>query len=221
MEHKPNQNQKSKFRIPFSALLLYLALAAAVLSGVTFSKYMGGTALGDSARVAIIRDIAITETGNFAQPNQWVIVPGVDMIKNAVVDFEGSEMACYVFLETETNGWSRISDYVFAYTAADGEEILGWSVKTDWIFLSSDGIKTVYYRKLSANTELHEDILADGGKITVSENIKKSLLEQMPDELTIKISVVAAQYNGFTEQLDPGYNDNERAAAAWNAVKGN
>lgn len=33
MEQQTNQNKKAKFRLPFSAVLLYLALIAAALSG--------------------------------------------------------------------------------------------------------------------------------------------------------------------------------------------
>ena len=91
--HRENKNRRPKSRLPFSAVLSYLVLLAAAVSGVTFSKYMAGTTVGDTARVAIMRDITVTETGNFAEPDKWVITPGVDMIKNAVVNFEGSEMA--------------------------------------------------------------------------------------------------------------------------------
>ena len=68
-----NQKRNPKFRLPFSAVLLYLVLIDVALSGVTFSKYMTGTTVGDTARVAIMRDITVTETGNFAETDKWVI----------------------------------------------------------------------------------------------------------------------------------------------------
>lgn len=83
MKHSEKTEQKPKFRLPFSAVLLYLLLIAAAVSGVTFSKYVTGTTVGDTARVAIMRDITVTETGNFAETDKWVITPGVDMIKNS------------------------------------------------------------------------------------------------------------------------------------------
>ena len=117
MKHSGKTEQRPKFRLPFSAVLLYLLLIAAAVSGVTFSKYVTGTTVGDTARVAIMRDITVTETGNFAETDKWVITPGVDMIKNAVVNFEGSEMTCYVFCEIKTTGWSRLNDnYSFAFS---------------------------------------------------------------------------------------------------------
>ena len=219
MMHSENQKRNPKFRLPFSAVLLYLVLIAAALSGVTFSRYMTGTTAGDTARVAIMRDITVTETGNFAETDKWVITPGVDMIKNAVVNFEGSEMACYVFCEIKTTGWSRMNDnYSFVFSGGN-ENILAWAVNNGWNFLSGNGSEAVYYRIVSANAVLQEDVLAEGGKITVSENITKTQLDSLPKDMQIKISATAVQYNGFSEGSTAEYTEAQRALAAWNAVK--
>lgn len=218
MKHSGKTEQKPKFRLPFSAVLLYLLLIAAAVSGVTFSKYITGTTVGDTARVAIMRDITVTETGNFAETDKWVITPGVDMIKNAVVNFEGSEMACYVFCEIKTSGWSRLDEHSFAFSGG-GENILGWAVNNAWNYLSGNGSEAVYYRIVSANTVLQADVLADGGKITVSENITKTQLGLLPKDMQIKISAAAVQYNGFSDETGAGYSEEQRALAAWEAVK--
>lgn len=211
MEQQTNQNKKAKFRLPFSAVLLYLALIAAALSGVTFSRYVTGTTVSDSARVAMMKELTVTETGG---SDQRVILPGVNMIKKAVVNFEGSEMACYVFCAITANGWTRAADN-FHYTAGTG--ILNWAVdNTKWTYLQGDGGTSVYYCIVNANTALQADVLADGGKITVSENITRSQLDTLAAPLSIKISATAVQYHGFSE----GHTEAERAEAAWNAVKG-
>ncbi len=218
MEQQTNQNKKAKFRLPFSAVLLYLALIAAALSGVTFSRYVTGTTVSDSARVAMMKELTVTETGG---SDQRVILPGVNMIKKAVVDFEGSEMACYVFCEITANGWTRAADN-FGYTAGNG--LLSWAVdNTKWIFLQGDGSTSVYYCIVNANTELHADVLAEDGKITVSADITRSQLNALAAPaapLSIKISATAVQYHGFSEGLSAGYTEAARAEAAWNAVKG-
>ena len=219
MKHSRKPERKPKFRLPFSAVLLYLLLIAAAVSGVTFSKYMTGTTVGDTARVAIMRDITVTETGNFAETDKWVITPGVDMIKKAVVNFKGSEMACYVFCDIKTTGWSRMNDnYSFAFSGGSGN-ILGWAVNNEWEFLSGNGSEAVYYRIVGANTELQTDVLAEGGKITVSENITKTQLGLLPKDMQIKISATAVQYNGFSEESGAEYTEAQRALSAWNAVK--
>ena len=63
MKRTEKQNQKSKFRIPFSAVLMYLAVVVVALSGVTFSKYVISSSAGDNARVAKIIGLTVTETG--------------------------------------------------------------------------------------------------------------------------------------------------------------
>lgn len=219
MEQQTNQNKKAKFRLPFSAVLLYLALIAAALSGVTFSRYVTGTTVSDSARVAMMKELTVTETGMPEGLDQRVILPGVDMTKTAVVDFKGSEMACYVFCAITANGWTRTDN--FHYTAGTG--ILNWAVdNTKWIFLQGDGSTSVYYCIVNANTELHADVLADGGKITVSADITRSQLDALAlpaAPLSIKISATAVQYHGFSEGPSAGYTEADRAEAAWNAVK--
>ena len=219
MMYRENHNRKPKFRLSLSALLLYFVLFAIAVSGVTFSKYVTRTTVGDTARVVIMRDITVTETGNFVEPDKWVVTPGVDMIKNAVVNFEGSEMACYVFCEIKATGWSRLNDnYGFACSAG-GENILSCAVRNDWNYLSGNEREAVYYHTVSANTVLKTDVLADGGKITVSENITKTQLELLPKDMQIKISAAAVQYNGFSDETGAGYTEEQRALAAWNAVK--
>lgn len=202
-------------------MLLYLALIAAALSGVTSSRYVTGTTVSDSARVAMMKELTVTETGMPEGLDQRVILPGVDMTKTAVVDFEGSEMACYVFCEITANGWTRAADH-FGYTAGDG--LLSWAVdNTKWIFLQGDGSTSVYYCIVNANTALHADVLAEDGKITVSEDITRSQLNALASPeapLSIKISATAVQYHGFSEGLLAGYTEADRAEAAWNAVKG-
>lgn len=219
MEQQTNQNKKAKFRLPFSAVLLYLALIAAALSGVTFSRYVTGTTVSDSARVAMMKELTVTETEMPDGSDQRVILPGVDMTRKAVVDFEGSEMACYVFCAITANGWTRTDN--FHYTAGNG--LLNWAVdNTKWIFLQGDGSTSVYYCIVNANTELHADVLADGGKITVSADITRSQLDELASPaapLSIKISATAVQYHGFSEGPSAGYTEADRAEAAWNAVK--
>lgn len=218
MEQQTNQNKKAKFRLPFSAVLLYLALIAAALSGVTFSRYVTGTTVSDSARVAMMKELTVTETEMPDGSDQRVILPGVNMIKKAVVDFEGSEMACYVFCAITANGWTRAADN-FGYTAGNG--LLNWAVdNTKWTFLQEDGSTSVYYCIVNANTALHAGVLAEDGKITVSENITRSQLDTLAAPLSIKISATAVQYHGFSEGLQAGYTEADRAEAAWNAVKG-
>ena len=77
----------------------------------------------------------------------------------------------------------------------------------------------MYYRIVGANAVLQADVLADGGKITVSEYITKTQLDRLPKDMQIKISATAVQYNGFYEETGAEYTEAQRALTAWNAVK--
>ena len=218
MKRTEKQNQKSKFRIPFSAVLMYLAVVVVALSGVTFSKYVISSSAGDNARVAKIKGLTVTETGNSVEEGKWIITPGVDIQKQATVNFEGSEMACYVFCEVKTEGWTRsegTSDN-YSYSYSDGTlSGLDWKVDNSWTYL--DGTKdstnkkddVVYYKLVEANTLLNDVIVANNGKISVSENLTRSQLTSMTKNLSIEFNVTAVQYGGFADEQ-----------AAWDAVKG-
>ena len=109
-------------------------------------------------------------------------------------------------------------NYSFVFSGGN-ENILGWAVNNGWKFLSGNGSESVYYRTVSANGGLTADVLADGGKITVSENITKTQLDSLPKDMQIIISATAVQYNGFSEGSAAEYTEAQRALTAWEAVK--
>ena len=192
------------------------------LFGNSFSRYVENTNGGDAARVASFRELSITETGDFVEPDKWVIVPGVDMVKKAVVNFEGSEMACYIFLEIEAGGWEHTDTHTYSVTDS-GDVLLRWKVvagESGWTYLSSTDNGAVYYRILPSNTKLHADVIDSEGTITVSPDLTRTGLEALPADLSISIGAAAVQYQGFGEGLAEGYTADDRAAAAWNVIKG-
>lgn len=207
-----------KFHLPLRAYLLYVVLISALLTGITFSKYVVATTVGDRARVAILRNLIITETGNFSAPNLWTLAPGVDLQKQAEVFFEGSEMACYVFLEITASGWSRTSSHAFSY-GRSGQTFFSLSADTGWEFLSGTADSAVYYRVVDTNTVLRAAVFANSGRITVSPDLTRTQLSSLPADFSIRLNAAAVQYHGFSELLAPGYTEADRAAAAWNAVQ--
>ncbi len=221
MTRNAEKSHKQKIKLPFSAVLFYLFLIATVLSGVTFSKYVTDTTLGDSARVAYMRDISISETGNFTEQNNWIIIPGVNMQKKATVKFEGSEMACYVFLNIKTVGWDlKEDDQHCSFVCRMGDtEALSWSVTDDWTYISGDGSNAVFYCIVRAKESLEADVIANDGEIKVDEKLTKSQLESLPADMKIDIGATAVQYHGYSGKLPDNYTANDRAAAVWEIVK--
>ncbi len=209
------QKKKNRVRLPLRAYLLYLLVVTFALTGVTFSRYVASSDGGDAARVAVIRDLTVTETGDvLADGGRWLLAPGVDLIKNAVVTLESSEMACYVFLELETDGWQRSVDGR-SYALGEGMGT-AWYVADGWQLLSVGTDSAVYYQIVPANTPFSAAVIGDDGRITVSADVTASQLKALAAAgLRIGIHAAAVQYQG----LDDGMDSTTRAEAAWNAVR--
>lgn len=211
------QKKKNRVRLPLRAYLLYLLVVTFALTGVTFSRYVVSSDWGDGARVASIRQLTVTETGDVpADGGRWLLAPGVELTKNAVVTLESSEMACYVFLELETEGWQRTGTHSYAIQDGAGKVLSAWRVETAWQFLSGGTDSAVYYQIVPANTPFSAAVLRDSGRITVSADVTASRLRALADTgLRIDIQAAAVQYQG----LDDGMDSTTRAEAAWSAVR--
>lgn len=211
------QKKKNRVRLPLRAYLLYLLVVTFALTGVTFSRYVVSSDWGDGARVASIRQLTVTETGDVpAEGGRWLLAPGVELTKNAVVTLESSEMACYVFLELETEGWQRTGTHSYAIQDGAGKVLSAWRVETAWQFLSGGTDSAVYYQIVPANTPFSAAVLRDDGRITVSADVTASRLRALADTgLRIDIQAAAVQYQG----LDDGMDSTTRAEAAWSAVR--
>lgn len=202
--------------------LLYLIIAAVMLLGVTLSKYVTSSFGGDSARVAMIKDLKIIESGDYYVNGKWVVAPGADMHKKAAVSFEGSETACYVFLEIIADNWqvsnTSTDGYTFTYSIDNINDSMIWSVNNEWLYLCETDNGAVFYKVLSPNIPMNTDIIKNDGLIKVSPDINRSQLMNMPNDLTLKFKAFAVQYNGFSKGLPEGYSSKDRALNAWSAV---
>ncbi len=211
------QKKKNRVRLPLRAYLLYLLVVTFALTGVTFSRYVVSSDWGDGARVAVIRDLTVTEMGDVpAEGGKWLLAPGVELTKNAVVTLESSEMACYVFLELETEGWQRTGTHSYAIQDGGGTALSAWGVDAAWQLLHGGTDSAVYYQIVPANTPFSAAVIGDSGRITVSADVTASRLRALADTgLRIDIQAAAVQYQG----LDDGMDSTTRAEAAWSAVR--
>lgn len=211
------QKKKNRVRLPLRAYLLYLLVVTFALTGVTFSRYVTSSDWGDGARVAVIRDLTVTEMGDVpADGGRWLLAPGVDVTKNAVVTLESSEMACYVFAEVQTGGWQRTGTHSYAIQDGGGTALSAWGVDAAWQLLYGGTDSAVYYQIVPANTPFSAAVLRDDGRITVSADVTASRLRALADTgLRIDIQAAAVQYQG----LDDGMDSTTRAEAAWSAVR--
>ena len=201
-------NQKNKKKpgrlLKVQVCLVYLIVVTTLLTGVTFSKYVTRSSGEDTARVIRMGQVSISETGSFTD-GKLVLIPGVDLVKDASVIFEGSESATYLFLEVAVSKQWETSDHKKYQTKNDGIAMMEWQMSDDWKYLcsSSGGDSHVYYYPLEANQNLNYDIIKDNGKITVSEKMKKADLEELTNqELFIGFRAFVVQSGGFATVQD-------------------
>lgn len=214
------QNASVNHRLPVSLPLcaLYLLVAALLLSGVTMARYVRTVSGGDAARVVRFGALQIEEAGSVTENGQWLIAPGADITQQATVQFDGSEAACYVFLQVGTAGWTRdASQHRFSY-GNGAKEWLVWNIEDGWSYLTDSGDSAVYYAVLPPNTPLRKAIVADGGRITVSPELRNSQIAALPSDFSLHFTAYAVQYDGFGAYLPEGYTPKDHALAAWQSV---
>ncbi len=210
------KSEKSFSKIPFRVYIVYLLVASFLFTGVAFSKYVTSGFINDRARVASIGEVIITETGDFSSSsvdgdtteNSYIVIPGVDLTKDVRLRFDGSEMACYVFLQVDPNGFTTTDNYHFA------QGKISWAIDDSWTFLKEDGGVYVYYHIVAANAAIENKAILEDSKVTVNEQLIRSELNSLPGLLNITFKATAAQYDGFGN-FD---TEEEHALAAWNSV---
>ena len=202
------RHHKTKMNIPMclAAILLCLTLISIHLTSGLYAKYINSASGNDSARVIKFGELTLTEEGDFYVGNKLMIIPGVALTKKATVSFSGSESATYVFAEITPSKWSTTDNKTFSLMS-NGKTAMQWNVAEGWLFLKSDNGTYIYYRELTPNTELiATDIIAENGKIAVSNQITKSEIQVMTG-ISIKLRATVVQSGGF-----------ENPEAAWNSV---
>lgn len=196
------KHRAKRVKLPLRAYLLYLLVASFLMTGVTFSKYIAASSGGDSARVATIQELNITESGSNgtgANKGKWVVIPGVPLEKDARVVFGGSEAATYVFVKlSTTENWATADNKTFTISD-NGTELMSFAVADGWTHLESG----VYYMTLAPNTALTGDTAVDiikDGKITVTRDVTEANIVKTGSTITLR--AYAVQSSGFASAQD-------------------
>ena len=202
------RHHKTKMNIPMclAAILFCFTLISIHLTSGLYAKYISSASGNDSARVIKFGELTLTEEGDFYEGNKLMIIPGVALTKKATLSFSGSESATYVFIEITPSKWATTDNKTFSLLS-NGKTAMQWNVAEGWLFLKSDNGTYIYYRELAPNSELvMADIIAENGKIAVSNQITKSEIQVMTG-ISIKLRATVVQSGGF-----------ENPEAAWNSV---
>ena len=225
---------KMNIAMNIAMVLFCLTVFTTYLASGLYAKYSTQATGSDSARVIKFGEISITETGDFLidkngnSTGKMLIIPGVDIMKQAAVNYDGSEAATYVFLEVVVSDHWSYNNRVFS--AENGK--IQWTIQDSWTKLNTDGL--VFYKTLEPNqimasqsdigpdeatnavsgdvfvvTTEDTDANRDGRKVysvTVKSDITRNQLETLTGvSVSFRASVVQA--NGF-----------DSVAAAWQSL---
>lgn len=209
---KQNYNRKSpvsfgSIMIRIASVLFVLTVISVYLLAGVLARYVTTGTGSDSARVAKFGELTITETGDFdgSSVKKGIIIPGVDLTKDATVHFEESEVLTIVFVEVIlSDKWTKAGNTFMVGTS------LSWSMADGWDYLDSDTYggnnRYIYYQIVKPNDGLTADIIANDGKITVSEEITEASIDHLEVGM-ISLRAGAIQAGGFETVQD-----------AWNAM---
>ena len=211
--HNRQLHNRPNIALRLAAVLLIMVCISTWMMDGLFAKYRTSSSGQDSARVIGFGNLTLTESGDFpASGGQAYLIPGVDLKKDVVVEFTGSEAATYVFVEAELSKNWKTSDKKLFFIGSTGAEQLKWNVATGWNFLKeivSENKNTyVYYRKLKPNEEMTAKFIDDSGKITVSRSIKRADMDSL-NGIMIDLRASVVQSNGFAD-----------VNAAWTSISG-
>ena len=132
------------------------------------------------------------------------MIPGVNITKDFLVEFGGSEAATIVFVVAETPNWTQVADNKYAFQAFSGK--MTWMAdQNQWTALTpktSIAGEYVYYSVLGPNESLDKSFIKNA-TITVAETITRSELSTLESSpLQIKLTAYAVQSNGFDSVKD-------------------
>ncbi len=183
--------RKVNLPMAIASVLFCLTLFSIYLTSGLYARYTS-TGIGkDTARVITFGDLTFTEESND------FVIPGVDLQRKMVVEFDGSEAATYLFVEIIPEGWTTQDKQTFEVELASGTVAMQWSVEQDWKFLQLDKGRYVYYQELAPNTKVTQaDVIAKDGTITVSDKITRSEIETLTG-ISIKLRASVVQAGGF------------------------
>lgn len=197
-------------------LVIAIALLIGCVAGGTIAYLMTKTTPVVNTFVAgDIGTLTLTEnTGD-----EYLIVPGKDIIKDPELTYEDFNVASYVFLKVDAADWA-VTENNGVYTYSIGtddtsanpkiEKEMKWTL-SGWTMLENG----VYYKTVAADSGTQTWKIIDGDTITVESGITMADLANDAYEKSLTFTAYAIQ------QTDGG-SDNEgnfTPAEAWNQVK--
>lgn len=197
---KVNNTNKGSILTLVAFFLLSMVMLTTHFTSGLYAKYVSRGASESTARVAGFGTVTIVETGDFVDLNgnsvNPVLIPGVDLVKRSVVEFTGSELATYVFVQIEPSSQWTYSDKMYSY-----KNLISWTVDDEWIWVEDN----VFYLELGPVTDWNENIIKND-LISVSHKLTETELAAL-NNLSISFQAFVVQSSGF-----------DNAESAWASI---
>lgn len=173
------------------AILLALVLAIGCAVGGTLAWLISETKPVVNTFTYGDINIGLEET-----EREYKITPGVAIDKDPKVTVKANSEACWLFVKVEEENWP-------AFVDANKTKKVSYSIANDWNALQ--GQTGVYYREVSAQKNAQEFPVLKENKVTVSEDLTKTEVDQLKEKSpTLTFTAYAVQKDGI-----------DTAAKAW------
>ena len=186
-----------------------------MISGVTFSRYISSTVSENYARVISFGELYITNGTNSYQNENIKIIPGAEIKKNPMINFDVNEVQSCVFLKIDSSYWIYDSiDRSFSYIS-NNKKIITWNICKEWNYLKNDETSNVFYIFVQPNTKLSQSVI-NSSTIYISQEIKNSDIQSVSESLNLKFDAFAIQCSNFENDTEVTPTSKEHAALIWN-----
>jgi len=138
----------------------------------TYAKYQSIVTGSDNAAVAKFGNLNFTEytssgsavTGNIAQTELITVTAGNNVNKRISLSYLDCEVASYVFIEVEADGWimdegNNISK--LSIKNASGDSMVSWTINNNWNYLGNYNNKFVIYHTVLANENFTDNLMTE------------------------------------------------------------
>lgn len=173
------------------AILLALVLAIGCAVGGTLAWLISKT--NPVVNTFTYGDINIDLKEDTEGP--YTITPGKAITKDPKVTVKANSEACWLFVKVEENNWPDLKENDGTTRKVNYAIVNGWTALT--------GQTGVYYREVSAQKSVQEFPVLKENKVTVSEDLTKTEVDQLKEKSpTLTFTAYAVQKDGIDTAAD-------------------
>lgn len=185
--------------------LLSMTLISNCLLSNMYARYVSTHVMDDATHVVGFGDVIINKRGIFNEKNT-IFAPGASLYGNVNIDFEGSDISTYMFLEIILSENWKIEDSYNVVIKSNDVQLMNTTISNSWIYLKQQNNVVVYYQEINPNTNFNQNVFS-ANAINVSSLITSEHFDLLED-ISMQFKAHVIQSNGF-----------ETVDLAWETIK--